>query len=428
MNGLYLSEQRWLRFVTFAILYFAQGMPLGLLAIALPAWLAAHGASPALIASFIGVTGLPWGLKLFSGPLMDRFSFPPMGRRRPWVMGAQGGLFLSMIAMALVPDPLSNVHLLMAIGFIVNMFAAVQDVAVDGMAIDILPREERGRANAFMGAGQVMGSSISAVVASELLNLIGLFGAVLAASLLVGIIFLFISLVRERLGERLLPWTTGSPAWDFRAASDDMIKIVQHLWKVLLFPMSLLLTLVEFLIRFSGGFLAAIAPIVVVQELGFSNTVFSQWIAAAGVISALFGVAIGPLIDRYGSERFIRLAIIGNVIVALSVGLLPDWWSKPAFLLCVLFVSTFAGQIIFISIIALYMNICWTKVAATQFAIYMALSNLSRSAGAGAYALIVDMFTTADFFLLMGGAVALSYGIFHFFDLTEHRKRLDMVR
>ena len=46
---------------------------------------------------------------------------------------------------------------LTALCFVLNCFGAAQDVAVDGMAMDVLPEDEHGRANAFMGFGQVAG-------------------------------------------------------------------------------------------------------------------------------------------------------------------------------------------------------------------------------------------------------------------------------
>ncbi len=76
-------------------MYFAQGIPQGLLAIAIPAWLASQGVSAADIGSYLAVIVLPWAFKLVTGPLMDRYEFLPMGRRRPWVIGAQLGLSLS---------------------------------------------------------------------------------------------------------------------------------------------------------------------------------------------------------------------------------------------------------------------------------------------------------------------------------------------
>ena len=94
---------------------------------------------------------------------MDRFSYLPMGRRRPWIIAAQGGLLLSVCLLGLIPDPGNNIVLLTWIAFLINSFAAVQDVAVDGMAIDVLP--ERGKANAFAGFGQVVGSVVRQLLA-----------------------------------------------------------------------------------------------------------------------------------------------------------------------------------------------------------------------------------------------------------------------
>ncbi|MDG1002459.1 MAG: hypothetical protein P8P17_16900 [Pseudomonadales bacterium] len=82
---LVLTENRHLRIASFTIFYVAQGLPIGLLMIAIPAWLAGAGATATEIASYVSLAGLPWGLKLFAGPIMDRFSYLSMGRRRPWV-------------------------------------------------------------------------------------------------------------------------------------------------------------------------------------------------------------------------------------------------------------------------------------------------------------------------------------------------------
>ena len=55
-------------------------------------------------------------------PLMDRFTYLPMGRRRPWVLFGQLGLMASFIAMALVPDTLNNLDLFMTAAFLVGFF------------------------------------------------------------------------------------------------------------------------------------------------------------------------------------------------------------------------------------------------------------------------------------------------------------------
>lgn len=152
-----LSESLVLRLSAFTALYAAQGLPYGLLSVAVPAHMAERGFSPAAIGSFIGITLLPWSLKLVNGPIMDRWSFLPMGRRRPWVLVAQAGMVVSSVAIAFLPNPLDHLGWLTALGFAINFFTAFQDVAVDGMAIDIIPVNQQARANGFMWGGKTLG-------------------------------------------------------------------------------------------------------------------------------------------------------------------------------------------------------------------------------------------------------------------------------
>jgi MFS family permease len=204
---LVLTENRHLRIASFTIFYVAQGLPIGLLMIAIPAWLAGAGATATEIASYVSLAGLPWGLKLFAGPIMDRFSYLSMGRRRPWVVLSQSGLLLALFSMSLTPDPSDSIWLLSAMAFLVNMFAAVQDVAVDGMAIDVLEPDERGSANAFMACGQVVGYSGSGFVTAHALEYGGLALACFIVAFGVAFILLWSRLIKERSMQIRLPWT-----------------------------------------------------------------------------------------------------------------------------------------------------------------------------------------------------------------------------
>ena len=146
-----LDDSKWLRLICLAFLYAGQGLPIGIYQVALPAYMASLGMSAAEIGGFIAFVFIPWSFKLFAGPVMDKFSFLPMGRRRPWILLAQTGLLLSFLVLCFLnPEPASEYWLLAALGFLSNIFGALQDVAVDGMAIDLLREDERAQGNAFM--------------------------------------------------------------------------------------------------------------------------------------------------------------------------------------------------------------------------------------------------------------------------------------
>src|ERR671912_94145 len=81
-----LSQNKTVRYFNFIALYIAQGIPEGMLFFGIPAWMAANGKAPGEIGSFVAVCGLPWSFKIVVAPMMDRFSYLPMGKRRPWVL------------------------------------------------------------------------------------------------------------------------------------------------------------------------------------------------------------------------------------------------------------------------------------------------------------------------------------------------------
>lgn len=424
MIAAYLTETRWLRLAAFTAFYFAQGVPIGLLTIAVPAWLAEQGVGIAEIASYQGIIGLPWGLKLFAGPFMDRFAFPPMGRRRPWVIGAQFGLMLSMASLLFVPDVASHIALLAALGFLINLFASVQDVAVDGMAIDVLPTSERGRANALMAFGQVAGFSSFAALSGRLLNSYGLHAAALAGTLTVAAVLLLIAIMRERRGERILPWTAGSAARRDQPLVSTFAGIFAGLLRVLFLPMSLVLLLCEFLIRVRDGIAISIYPVFAVQSLGISSVHYSEFQGYMGVTIAVIGVLFGPLIDRFGVKRLYLLAVVSSAAMTLIFAATPQWWVNTTYVVATWVVLALSGQMLFVSFIALAMNVCWSRVAATQFAIYMSLSNLARSIGAAAFSLVAGRLDDTGAFLLIG-TLMIGAGIaLIFFDLDSHQRRL----
>jgi MFS transporter, PAT family, beta-lactamase induction signal transducer AmpG len=423
-----LKDSQYLRFITLGLLYVAQGLPIGLFQIAIPAWLASQGLSAAQVGSFIFIAFLPWSFKLLSGPIMDRFSFPPMGRRRPWVLGAQAGIVaILLLIMVLAPDPAEQFMLMAGLGFMVNVCGALQDVAVDGMAIDVLEEDERGRANAFMFGGQVLGISASSAVGSVALAAGGLSLAALVLAVGVALIMLVPLFLRERPGERLLPWSSGTASREaLDAQTDNFLGIFNILIKALILPMSLLLIVLEGANRIASGLLLAIAPVLTVQELGWAQTEYSQLVATAGVAAAVFGVLMGPVIDRYGATRVLTIAVGIRALVFLTVGLTSSLWQADYYFQGVLMVNYLSGQIVTISIIALFMRICLPKISATQFAVYMASANLTLSIGSGLAAPLASL-DYSQMFLVVAGFNVLFLVLWPLLDLKRQQRDLDLL-
>ena len=204
-----LSENRTLRLSALFLFYVAQGLPFGLVDYALPAWLVQSGAPAAAIGGILALAILPWTFKLPYAFVMDRYAFLVMGRRRPWIILAQAGIVAGFLALAYVDPGQQEIGLLGLFAFVICMCAAIQDVAVDGLAVDILPSGEIERCNGIMFSGQAIGVAAGASIGGTLIASEGLGAAALAFAFLTAIILAVAVIVRERPGERVMPWTQG---------------------------------------------------------------------------------------------------------------------------------------------------------------------------------------------------------------------------
>jgi PAT family beta-lactamase induction signal transducer AmpG len=424
-----LTESRSVRLFSFMILYVAQGLPFGLVTVALPAFLIERGVTPAVVGGFVGVAMLPWSLKLLAGPMMDRFTYLAMGRRRPWVLLAQLGLALTGLAFAWFPDGLDDLVTLTTLCFVLNCFGAAQDVAVDGMAIDVLPEEEHGRANAFMGFGQVAGLSGSAAISAFVLQSFGLPG--ISVMLVVGFcaILLWAVLVRERPGEKTLPWTEGrATERSLQLRAESWKAIAVDLTKVLILPASLLLICVSSLFRFADALWIQVGQAVVVRQLGYASTAYSSWISATSFIAALAGLALGFFIDRLGVRRFYLVALLAYGLLATAVGFSTFAWESSLYVKTVSLIQAFVYQGVFVSFIAIHMKLCGTRVAATQFAIYMAVVNFARSLGAAAIGGLQPYMKYNEMFFVIGAGFFLAVVLLWKTDLQAHRQRIGRLQ
>lgn len=173
-------------------LYLSQGLPFGFQVTALPVYLRENGISLTII-GYSTALALPWLLKALWSPIIDSFWSRRMGRRRTWIIPLQLLMIISMLS-AFYTCRMGLVPLLVNI-FIMNLFAATQDIAVDGLAVDILKEADLGFGNTAQVAGYKLGMIISGGVLVWLSSIIHwnflfiIMGAIAAIPLVLVIFF-----------------------------------------------------------------------------------------------------------------------------------------------------------------------------------------------------------------------------------------------
>ena len=421
-----LSENTILRYFNFIALYFAQGVPEGMLFYGIPAWMAMNGKTPGEIAGFAVACGLPWSFKFIVAPLMDRYTYLPMGRKRPWVLVGQVGLIASCIAMAYVPDPLNNLNLFMAAGFTVSFFGAFQDVATDGMAVDIIPINQQARANGLMWGSKLIAVSTTLALGTWLLNKYDFTTSILMLAAMIGIIMLVPIFLRERQNEKILPWTTGaaSPVTK-KLQLTNWSTIFKSLYRVFSLRNSLLLACILFICTGAYNYIDTLLTIFTVKELGWTNVAYSQYYSSATLIGGISGMIIGGfLIDRFGKKRMMSLYFIGMVIITAALSYFKIYWVNTTFIFSFMIIYNMLYTFACIGIFAIAMQCCWKKVSASQFTLYMTIANLGRIALAAMIGPIKAHFNWQIALFAFAVMIILALVLLQFLNINKQAQRV----
>jgi PAT family beta-lactamase induction signal transducer AmpG len=420
-----ISEHRRWRFFVFFMLYVAQGVPFGLILMALPAYLAAEGVDPIQIAGFASIALLPHAIKLINAPIMDRWTYWPMGKRRPWVLIAQIALLLSLIMLSFLEDPAQNLALLSAGCFVVNFCYAFQDVATDGMAVDLLPMEDQAKASSIMFGGATLSGAAFAAATGWSLNELGFATTALGSAAVVALILLVPLLSRERPGERLLPWTAGQAHGERERPPENFRAIATNVRRYFFLRASLLLAAATVVYGISRGIHLTLMPVYYVQELNWTDTAFSSLSGIALLVGGGFAMLFGgALMDAIGRRRLYIIACGLAAAFALLIALLPSLSDTELAMHAYRIAYNTLDTLIVVAYIALAMAVSTKVIAATQFALYMALGNVGYSIGSAIFGQLQTALAYPQVFLVFAVTVLGSAAIIHFVAIERHKQRV----
>ncbi len=317
-------------------LYFVQGLPYGFQISALPVYLRSEGVSLAGI-GMAGALSLPWVFKVVWGPAVDRFSVPRWGRRRSWILPLQLLLMLSCLVASMV-EPSRGLMVLLSLVFAMNLFASTMDVAVDGLAVDVLRTHELGHGNIAQVVGYKLGMLAGGgllVWASPWLGWQGIFLAMSALVACVLVITLFFREPAREPGPEVAVQGTADPGTD----GDGTVEVVPLEASpdaaTPLSMMGVLNTLRVALLRPGAGWLLLFIGTYKLGETmadtmfkpflydaGFRAEQIGLWVGTWGLIFSLAGsFAGGWAASRIGIFQAVAWAA---VLRALAVA--GEWW------------------------------------------------------------------------------------------------------
>ncbi|MDM7936609.1 MAG: MFS transporter [Cyanobium sp. CZS 48M] len=356
----------------------------------LQGWLAASNVPLSLI-GLLGLAELPYTLKMFWAPALDRWPLPWPDRRRGWLLLLQVTLVGVIAAMALL-RPGTDGGSLTAIGLMAVLLAvcsATQDIAVDAYRTDLLPPAERGGGAAASAMGYR--GAMLAIGAGGFM-LAGRFGwpaAFLASAALLLAVVPF-TLAAPRLAPIEHPVTSlrqavVGPARDFLRRTG--------------FGRAALLLLLVLLYRWPDGLLSLMAVPFLIQQ-GFSPGLIGAVQGGWGIAATMIGTVLGGvLFSRLGMNRSLWLFALIGAIGNLSYWALAQFGGGQTALVLAVGMENIGGGMVGAVFVALLMSLCNPRFSATQYALLSGVYALSRSILAAPAGLVAERVGWSSFFL-----------------------------
>jgi PAT family beta-lactamase induction signal transducer AmpG len=359
------------------LLGFSSGLPLFLTSRTLQAWMTKEGVDLATIGLF-SLVALPYSLKFFWAPIVDRFIPPFLGRRRGWLVIMQVALLVAIAAMA-VHDPRTGLQMLAVNALVIAFLSASQDIVGDAYRTDVLEERE-------MGAGAttwVLGYRIALITAGSLAFVLAdrvdwpVVYVLMAALMSVGIITSFFApepVLRDAPPQSL-----------YQAVVLPFVEFFKRTGLALGIALLVFITIY----RYPDGLSKNMSTPFLLQ-LGFSQTEIGLVLGGIGLGATIVGVIIGGLLVSWiGLNRSLwAVAVLGAITNLVYYGLALAGKSS-AIMLSAVVVENIADGIGAAVLLGLLMSLCEKRFSATQFALLSSLIGVSRDilvAPAGGFA------------------------------------------
>ena len=367
---------------------FTSGLPLYLLIQLVPMWLRMEGVGLAEIGLFT-LIGLPYTWKFLWSPVMDRYTLPFLGRRRGWMLVTQLALMTSIAFFGFL-DPELSIWSVAYLAAAVAFFSASQDIVIDAYRRELLQDAELGLGNvvhvqAYRFAGLIPGG-VGAVLA-DFLPWSAVF-IVVASFMAVGIIMTLV--IQEAISNPVTPKT-------MREAIVEPFR--EFVGRKGLKSAALILAFM--LLYKLGDSMATALQTPFFVDMGFSGTQIGTIAKLSGLIAATVGgLGGGIIMIKLGINRALWIFGVVQIVSILGFAALSVVGKNPwmlGFANGFEYLGVGLGTAAFIAFIARETN---PKYAATQFALFTALTAVPRTFANALTGVFVESLGWTSFFLL----------------------------
>jgi PAT family beta-lactamase induction signal transducer AmpG len=390
----------WRRLLAVGAQGVASGTPYMVGSKLLQGWLTASGIPLGMI-GLLSLAELPYTLKLFWAPLLDRWPIPWPDRRRGWLLVMQLALVAVIAAMALLQPEADrgNLTLVGIAAVLLAVVSASQDVMVDAYRTDLLPEGERGAGAAAGALGYRAAMLAVGAAGFGLAGWLGWPAAFLASALLVAAV---------------LPFTLWAPRLDSiahppRSLKEAIVGPAREFLRRSGGRRALLMLALVMLYRWPDGLLNLMA-VPFMLKAGFSAAEIGAVNGGWGIAATMAGTAAGGLLFKpLGLNRSLWVFGAIGTLTNLTYWALAKFGGGLSALILTVTLENFANGMVTAAFLALLMSLCNPRFSATQYALFSGVYALSRSLLAAPAGFLAASLGWSSFFALTLAAAVPSF-------------------
>jgi MFS transporter, PAT family, beta-lactamase induction signal transducer AmpG len=376
-----------------SLLYFVQGLPFGFQSKGLKLLLADDRAISMTAVTLLGLLSLPWSIKPLWAPLVDRYGSDRYGRRKSWIVPLTTVLALSFAAAGFAPYPAFLVPLL-GIVLLMNLVASMQDVPVDGLAVDLLSDAELGAGNAAQVSAYKIGMAVGgSIFIGFLLPKLGWRTGFFVLASITGFASVIMFRVKEPGLVAALRGSNERPGFK---------EIVRRAWWLVAKPGGLWLVLFVATYKIGEALSDSIFEPYLQRVLAYSKEDVAGF-ALVGQVGSLLGSMTGgivatraSLLRAVGVTSAIR-SISLVAMWALAAGLLPQ---TPSMITSITALEHFFAGLVTTCMFAFMMSKVDRTVGATHFTLLASVEVIGKSPTGLLSGALVDRFGWESVFLV----------------------------
>lgn len=390
-NSLNIQKVSALSLSVVVVLYLAHALPLYFYNVALPAILRHQGVDLRWI-GMLSLLYIPWAFKFFWAPLIDRFYFKKLGKRKTWLLFTQIALVIGVVALALTQFDY-GLGVFVIVGLWISTFAATQDIAIDGYTVETFSESEYRLGSMAQSIGVALGSMVGGAATLWLYQLYGWQTALISLAAMTALTMLAIFQIKEKSNAEKI---SKQPPSLIRA-----FKRPEMLWALALI---VCYRIVE------APAMAMLNPMLIDQrwslaQIGVLMSVIGAGIGLLAAVSAAFllkKIAATQLLIWAGWARSLVYALLG-------VAVLLSWLNQWHLLLGGFVIVILAIR--YIAMTALYAHFMQTsskEQAGTDFTILVCFELLVYFIGGAVSGFLAKAFGYGNFYLILAVSSVLS--------------------